>query len=475
MTLSHLEEPNGGGLGSHKIIAPSPATNSDPNGASQASRYRQRTDTLPSRARKRPLDAALSESWKLLKLRQCSICLETMDSSLWIRPSTLCTHEPKSCEPCFAKYVVHAIEEGLTEILCPEVECRKRMEYADVEIRLRGDEERLNRYSSLVAQKELERHPNFVWCTNERCGKGQIHNQGDTTPLVVCHHCHTYICFVHRVPWHGNLTCDQYSKHEIENKASEEYINTHMKRCPNMGCKRPIEKIDGCDHMTCFRPGGCGHEFCWICLADYGLILREGNHKHTPNCPHFPRVVPRNTEDPSTLPWTPELRRPRRRVCCRGRWAVLGIPVIDREDESPPARRRDAMLRPPSPICSTPVAPYPLALTPHPEAVNLLTKADTPFLHHAPWPRSLVRGCYLEAGPSHFSDAPIETEATLSTRTGTGCNPLEIGESSITAAVHQAETPHTNFTQRQRSELYQPPPPRSCQSTSFAQPTPQRR
>jgi hypothetical protein len=24
----------------------------------------------------------------------------------------------------------------------------------------------------------------------------------------------------------------------------------------------------GCTHMTCRKPGGCGHEFCYICLAD---------------------------------------------------------------------------------------------------------------------------------------------------------------------------------------------------------------
>ena len=40
------------------------------------------------------------------------------------------------------------------------------------------------------------------------------------------------------------------------------------KPCPN--CRKPTYKIDGCNHMTCRRPEGCGHQYCWVCLKDYG-------------------------------------------------------------------------------------------------------------------------------------------------------------------------------------------------------------
>ncbi|CAE6492635.1 unnamed protein product [Rhizoctonia solani] len=39
--------------------------------------------------------------------------------------------------------------------------------------------------------------------------------------------------------------------------------------------------------MTCLRPWGCGHEFCWTCLADYSTILRDGNHRHNPDCTYY--------------------------------------------------------------------------------------------------------------------------------------------------------------------------------------------
>lgn len=48
------------------------------------------------------------------------------------------------------------------------------------------------------------------------------------------------------------------------------YLTT--KPCP--GCNRPIEKNDGCNHMTC---RSCHHEFCWLCSEP----RRAGGHDCT--------------------------------------------------------------------------------------------------------------------------------------------------------------------------------------------------
>jgi len=39
--------------------------------------------------------------------------------------------------------------------------------------------------------------------------------------------------------------------------------------------------------MTCLPPAGCGHEFCWLCLAPYDSILRDGNHRHQSTCQYY--------------------------------------------------------------------------------------------------------------------------------------------------------------------------------------------
>ena len=49
-----------------------------------------------------------------------------------------------------------------------------------------------------------------------------------------------------------------------------DWININTKNCPN--CRKNIEKNQGCNHMTCPKnAGGCGHEFCWICMDKWSL------------------------------------------------------------------------------------------------------------------------------------------------------------------------------------------------------------
>ncbi|CEL63311.1 IBR domain containing protein [Rhizoctonia solani AG-1 IB] len=159
-----------------------------------------------------------------------------------------------------------------------------------------GDKGCLDRLNASIAQSKLERHPKFVWCTNPTCGQGQVHTEED--PMVTCNHCHAQSCFVHRVPWHQDLTCEQYTI-----GANEEYIGTHTKRCPNPVCSLPIEKSYGCDYMMC----RCGHQFCWACMADFSIIFQQGTDHHNLNCPHYnptgaianPPAPPRRNRQPA--------------------------------------------------------------------------------------------------------------------------------------------------------------------------------
>merc|ERR1712216_109236 len=63
----------------------------------------------------------------------------------------------------------------------------------------------------------------------------------------------------------------KWEKKNLDEGEDATWIRVNTKLCPK--CSNPIEKNGGCMHMTCRRPGGCGHEFCWICMADWN------NHK----------------------------------------------------------------------------------------------------------------------------------------------------------------------------------------------------
>ncbi|KAL4886654.1 hypothetical protein BJY04DRAFT_76106 [Aspergillus karnatakaensis] len=64
-----------------------------------------------------------------------------------------------------------------------------------------------------------------------------------------------------------------------EAQLSMQKVEETTKRCP--GCEWPIEKNEGCDHMTCIK---CRFEFCWECMNDYNEIRRYGNSMHKPSC-----------------------------------------------------------------------------------------------------------------------------------------------------------------------------------------------
>ena len=52
----------------------------------------------------------------------------------------------------------------------------------------------------------------------------------------------------------------------LSNESTDVWFAVNVKTCP--GCQKRIWKDGGCMHITC-KPaeGGCGQEFCWLCLG----------------------------------------------------------------------------------------------------------------------------------------------------------------------------------------------------------------
>ncbi|CAF5141144.1 unnamed protein product [Rotaria sp. Silwood1] len=80
--------------------------------------------------------------------------------------------------------------------------------------------------------------------------------------------------------WHNGMTCQEYDLSTDDNIRL--WLRKNTKRCPL--CHSFIEKISGCDHMTCTI---CKHQFCWICLADYRKIQIYGRKQHMKYCTHY--------------------------------------------------------------------------------------------------------------------------------------------------------------------------------------------
>jgi len=70
---------------------------------------------------------------------------------------------------------------------------------------------------------------------------------------------------------HLPADCKTTSEWMVKHNSEAENVNwiiINTKQCPM--CNKSIEKNQGCNHITCAKnSGGCGHDFCWICLAPW--------------------------------------------------------------------------------------------------------------------------------------------------------------------------------------------------------------
>ncbi|KZT55752.1 hypothetical protein CALCODRAFT_484519 [Calocera cornea HHB12733] len=269
----------------------------------------------------------------------CAICDGALPLPLQ-QPTSRCTHgQQRVCAECLRTYLAYQVDNR--EIRCPVPSCGEVLDVG--EMRRGAAREAFDRWDTFLLRRHLSSDPAFSWCKNPACTSGQIllppsaassapsspstptlstsspptssSSSSSTTPSplsprpspaaqectrTTCHACQTTWCTLHDVP-HPGLTCAQYErrrsgplglglggemgKERWRERRVRWWIGRRTRSCP--GCGTHIERSEGCDHITCYPPAGCGYHFCWRCGADYTLIFRIGNHGHRRWCKHF--------------------------------------------------------------------------------------------------------------------------------------------------------------------------------------------
>ncbi|CAG8486023.1 10391_t:CDS:2 [Ambispora gerdemannii] len=258
---------------------------------------------------------------------------KTYNMTKLIQISINCQHENNICQECVARHIEHELQaKGNIEIRCLNENCRSVM--TEDYVKKLSSKTVFERYQKLELMSALSQIDDFYWCLNSNCGSGQIHYGGHSAPIMTCQSCSKKTCVIHSLPIpDGSINCPQCTnananitetfdneqnipqelrppqrfipqssnktiKQTLENlqkrrkdlqkennrrmeEKSNTYIDSMTKKCPK--CNANIEKNEGCDHMTC----RCGYEFCWLCLADYNAIRKDGNKYHMPTCQHY--------------------------------------------------------------------------------------------------------------------------------------------------------------------------------------------
>ncbi|GKV29063.1 hypothetical protein SLEP1_g38035 [Rubroshorea leprosula] len=153
---------------------------------------------------------------------------------------------------------------------CPDPSCCAAVGQDMINV-LASDEDR-EKYSRYFIRSYIEDNRKTKWCPAPGCDYAVDFIVGSESYDVTCR-CSYSFCWNCTEEAHRPVDCGTVAKWILINSAESEnknWILANSKPCPK--CKRPIEKNQGCMHITCTPP--CKFEFCWI-LA---------NSKRCPKC-----------------------------------------------------------------------------------------------------------------------------------------------------------------------------------------------
>lgn len=197
----------------------------------------------------------------------CGICFDIFPCNK-IRTAA-CGHP--FCDLCWKGYISTSINDGPGSLMlrCPDPSCTAAV--CQNMIRELASDEDNEKYSRYFIRSYVEDNRKTKWCPAPGCDYAVDFVLGSGSYDVICRCSHSF-CWNCTEEAHRPVDCGTVGKWVLKNSAESENMNwilANSKPCPK--CKRPIEKNQGCMHITCTPP--CKFEFCWLCLgawSDHG-------------------------------------------------------------------------------------------------------------------------------------------------------------------------------------------------------------
>lgn len=197
----------------------------------------------------------------------CGICFDSFPHDEI--HSAVCGHP--YCTTCWKGYITTSINDGPGCLLlrCPDPACCAVVGHDMIhKLASNDDKEKFSRY---LVRSYIEDKKKTKWCPAPDCENAVEFELGSSVFDVTCL-CSYGFCWNCTEEAHRPVDCSTVAKWILKNSAESENMNwilANSKPCPK--CKRPIEKNQGCMHMSCTPP--CKFEFCWLCLgawSDHG-------------------------------------------------------------------------------------------------------------------------------------------------------------------------------------------------------------
>lgn len=226
----------------------------------------------------------------------CKVCFEEKLGSQCL-PFKPCNHV--FCKECLKSYFSIQIQSGNVQNLsCPEEKCPSHA--LPTQVRELVNPELYAKYDRLLLTSTLDTMADIIYCPRINCQCPVLFETGSN--MASCPSCFHVFCVFCKMAYHGIVPCrlrpeerlkivdeylhansmdkqameQRYGRQQlrqlIDNTLSEEWVRGNSKSCPR--CRANIEKLDGCNKMTCWK---CDTYFCWLCMT----CLSKGNpYKH---------------------------------------------------------------------------------------------------------------------------------------------------------------------------------------------------
>ncbi|VDC00578.1 unnamed protein product [Peniophora sp. CBMAI 1063] len=187
---------------------------------------------------------------------RCPVCFHTPTSAI------LLPCGDTYCKECLTSYLAAGTEARQFPLTCfgSSGECKEPIPLVsarDILSPTQWEELVISAFNAYITTKPDE----FRFCLSPDCRL--VYRPGAKDSIYTCPACLIRICSFCDVEYHEGIACDDRI-HGLDS-AFDEYVRIHdVKQCP--GCKAPIERVEGCGHITCTR---CHTHTCWKCMETF--------------------------------------------------------------------------------------------------------------------------------------------------------------------------------------------------------------
>ncbi|KAG5651015.1 hypothetical protein H0H81_010233 [Sphagnurus paluster] len=186
---------------------------------------------------------------------ECPVCFDEVTDRITLP----CGHA--WCRACLSRYLISSIDNKYFPLTClgNNAKCSEHIPLQIARMLLTASE--FDTIVDAAFAAHIQSHADeFHYCPTPDCM--QIYRPAPRDTVLQCPSCLLRICPSCHVEAHDGFSCPDP---EVDNNLFREWMRRNdVKPCP--GCNIPIERAEGCNHMTCTQ---CKTHICWVCLQTF--------------------------------------------------------------------------------------------------------------------------------------------------------------------------------------------------------------